>query len=359
MKTKIFLRLVLLIALYGCSPAPITPEMPTTTVEITLPSQIPVSESPATTVCYPVFNPVGFLADGDRLIGLMTIDGQTGTYLQSLDLKSLTVQTILKSDQFPVAPILSPNRQQLAWALPDFRAQIIDLQRGDVVSTLSGHTDMLNALVFSPDGSKLYSGSSDGSVIIWDKSGDMVDSFQPTGADDLPADLLGLGISPDGKTLITIPFDGNAKAWDTLSHQKVGEYQGAILGSYNGAKAIFSPDGQFMVIGLAGGPGTASMWRVSDSTKLWTGGFFADFDFSPDNRYFAHGQPTEDYQAEIVISSPDAQTIFQTLKIQGLPLGSLFFSPDSTKLVVPVATGIDLWNVSDGTLLKSYKPNCP
>ena len=359
MKTKYFLPSVLLIVLSACAPATVTPEIPTVTVAVMAPSPTPVRDTPTAPVCHAVFLPVGFLADGDHLLGSLTVDGQVGTYLQSLDLTDLTVQTIFRSDEFTTTPVLSPDRQSLAWALPDFSAQIIDLQSGEVVSTLTGHTNMLNALVFAPDGSQLYSGSSDGSVIIWDVSGRMISPFEPTGADDLPAEVLGLGISPDGKTLITIPFEGNATAWDTLSGQKVGEYQGAISGSYNGAKAIFSPDGQFMVIGLAAGPGSAAMWRVSDSTQLWTGGFFADFDFSPDNRYFAHGQPTEDHAAEIIISSPDGQTIFQTLEIQGLPLGSLFFSPDSTKLVVPVVNGIDLWNVSDGTLLTSYTPECP
>ena len=359
MKTRIFLASIWLIGLYGCAPAAVTSAISTATVEVTLPSPIPASETPSAPACHAVFNPVGFSSDGEHVIGLMTFDGQIGTYLQNLNLSNWTVQTILKSDEFPTAPVLSPDRERLAWAMPDFSAEVIDLQSVDVVSTLSGHTNMLNALVFSPDGSKLYSGSSDGSVIIWDMSGKMIDSFQPTAANDLPGEVLGLGISPDGKTLITIPFDGNAKAWDTATYEKVSEYEGSISGSYNGAKAIFSPDGQFMVIGLAAGPGSASMWRVSDSSKLWTGGFFADFDFSSDNRYFAHGQPTEDNSAQIIISSPDGQEIFQTLDMEGLPLGSLFFSPDSSKLVVPVVNGIDLWNVSDGTLLKSYRPACP
>lgn len=361
MNTKILSAIIWLIVLSGCVPASVTatPVLPSATIEPATPSPLPDTAASPATACHAVFNAVGFSADGDHLIGLMTADGQIGTYLQSLDLSSLTVQTILKSDEFTTAPVLSPDRQRLAWVMPDFTVQIIDLQSGDVISTLAGHTNMVNALVFSPDGSKLYSGSSDGSVMIWDSSGQIIDSFQPTGADDFPADVLGLGISPDGRTLITIPFDGNAKAWDTVSFQKVGEYQGAISGSYNGAKSIFSPDGQFMVIGLAAGPGSASMWRVSDSSKLWTGGFFADFDFSPDDCYFAHGQPTENNDAQIMISSPDGQTIFQTLELEGLPLGSLFFSPDSTKLVVPVVNGIDLWNVDDGTLLKTYRPTCP
>lgn len=361
MKIKNSLAYILLSVLCGCAPAPVpvTSASPTVTIVVATTSPMPPSETPTVPPCYAVFNPVGFSSDGEHVVGLMTMDAQTGTHLQSLDLDSLMVRTILKTDEFPTAPVLSPDRESLAWAMPDFSAQIIDLQSGDVLSTLSGHTNMLNALIFSPDGSKLYSGSSDGSVIIWDISGKMIDSFQPTGANDLPGEMLGLGISPDGKTLITIPFDGNAKAWDLLSYQKVGEYEGSILGSYNGAKAIFSPDGQFMVIGLAAGPGSASMWRVSDSSKLWTGGFFADFDFSPDNRYFAHGQPTEDNSAQIIISSPDGQEILQTLTTEGLPLGSLFFSPDSSKLVVPVVNGIEVWNVNDGTLLKSYRPTCP
>jgi len=122
---------------------------------------------------------------------------------------------------------------------------------------------------------------------------------------------------------------------------------------------MFSPDGQLLVIGLAAGPGSASMWRISDSTKLWSGGFFADFDFSPDNRFFAHGQPTDDNKAQVIISSPDGQTVYQALAPQDTIIGDLLFSPDSTKLVVASWNRIEVWNVDDGALLKSYKPACP
>jgi len=219
-----------MIASSGCIAAPVAQTQPSPTIEIALPSPVPASETPPISACNAIFNPIGFAADGGHLIGVLTVDGRLGSWLQILDLNSLTMQTVLAVDPFVNATALSPDRQTVAWAWPDFRAQMIDLDDGNVISTFIGHKDVINALVFSPDGTRLYSGSRDASVIAWDMSGKILDTFQPTGVDNFPMEVLGLGISPDGETLITIPFEGNAKAWDMHNNRELREYQGAILG---------------------------------------------------------------------------------------------------------------------------------
>jgi WD40 repeat protein len=171
--------------------------------------------------------------------------------------------------------------------------------------------------------------------------------------------VLGLGISPDGRTLVTIPLDGSARAWDTTTFSQVAEYQGSILGAYNGAQARYSPDGKFVAIGLSAGPGDTSLWRVADGSKMWSGGMLSSFDFSPDSRLFAHTELDENHQYQIVVRSADGQTVHRTVSPSSDILAwNLMFSPDSRTLVVTDGT-LKLWNISDGSLQKTYTAPCP
>jgi WD40 repeat protein len=365
MKVKsnsVLLTLVLLVACNGQSTGTASlPSMPEPSKVVVSPSasSAPTPAPSPTPACSPIFNVIGFWPDSEHILGLLTVEGRVTTWLQVLDLPSQQPKTILEVDQFTNVAALSPDRQVLAWALPDFSIQLIRLRDGQIISALTGHTGAVNSLVFSPDGERLYSGSADTFVKVWDVSGKLLHSFQPDGADNLPAEVMGMGISPDGSHLITIPAEGNAKVWTTADYKKVGEYQGAIFGAYNGAKALYSPDGKFIAVGLAAGPGAASVWRSADNVMVWNGGFMSDFDFSSDKRYFAHTQLEDNIQL-IVIGSADGQTTFQKIRPSSEEMvWKLLFSPDSTKLV-SVANGlVNIWNVEDGKLLKTYTVPCP
>ena len=47
------------------------------------------------------------------------------------------------------------------------------------VAALKGHTDSVNAVALSPDGSRLYSGTGDNTVIVWDvRSGERLHTLK-------------------------------------------------------------------------------------------------------------------------------------------------------------------------------------
>ena len=77
-------------------------------------------------------------------------------------------------------------------------------------ATLRGHTDVVEALAFSPDGKTLATGSADTSARLWD-----VASGQPKAIFRGRADTLsGTALSPDSKALAIGYGDGTARMWD-------------------------------------------------------------------------------------------------------------------------------------------------
>ena len=77
-------------------------------------------------------------------------------------------------------------------------------------TTLKGHTDSVNAVAFSPDGTLLATGGSDDLVIIWDVA---TGKNQTTlkGHED---SVLGLAFSTDGKFLASAAADNTVRIWD-------------------------------------------------------------------------------------------------------------------------------------------------
>jgi WD40 repeat protein len=91
-----------------------------------------------------------------------------------------------------------PTGKYLAGAGLDDTVLVWDLDTGDALFELRGHTGRVNAVAFSPDGSYLLSGSDDLTVRVWD-----VLSGRLLVVRELDAAVQGLAFSPDGADLYT------------------------------------------------------------------------------------------------------------------------------------------------------------
>ncbi len=300
--------------------------------------------TPSRPSCFPIATdeqvPISFAADAKTLV----LRSRSG--VQFLNLETMKSEIALVSPKPIVAAALSPNGQILAWSLEDNSIQLIQSSNGKLLNTLKGHTDITFKLRFSSNGGRLFSGSHDGSVRIWDSKGDLVQMIQTNG------EVLGLGISADGTRLATIPFDGPVELWDLSNYQKISTLGGT--GGYDTSDAVFSPDGKYLAADLATG---LFLWRLSDGKSLW--GEVKNslaINFSPDGNFLTYADVERN---EIVLSTPDGTKILRTL--EGMPgtVWELFFSPDSSLLAAADGREIRIWGVEDGQLLYVGKSACP
>ncbi len=96
----------------------------------------------------------------------------------------------------------------------DATLRLWDGQTGDLISVLRGHSNRLNAPVFTPDGSGLVSAAgSDGTVRIWD-----LRLAERNGILRGHASFVyDVAFSPDGEQEASSAWDGTARLWDAAS----------------------------------------------------------------------------------------------------------------------------------------------
>jgi WD40 repeat protein len=339
----ITLLMVSILSLASCQTSQISLPTPSP-VSLDLPAQTPTAEVITSTnhLCFTPVDliPISFTPDSKMLVI------RTHMGMQLFNLERMKEEIFARSPRPIVSAALSTNGQILAWSFEDYSIQLIRASDGTLLNTLKGHTDLVFKLRFSPNGDRLFSGSHDGSVRIWDIKGRLLKVIETNG------EVLGIGISPDETRLATIPFDGPVELWDLASYQKISTLGGT--GGFDTSDAVFSPDGKYLAADLATG---LFLWRISDGKSLWDDlKNSLAVTFSPNGKFLAYADVDKN---EIVLSSPNGAQIIRTLEGMQGTVWELFFSPDSSMLAATDGGEIRIWQVENGQLLYIGKASCP
>jgi WD40 repeat protein len=97
-----------------------------------------------------------------------------------------------------------------------------DIEKGETVRTLEGHTDLVNAVAVTPDGRFAVSASNDGTLKVWDiEKGETVRTLE--GHTDL---VNAVAVTPDGRFAVSASDDGTLKVWDIKTDKAVAGFTG-------------------------------------------------------------------------------------------------------------------------------------
>lgn len=240
------------------------------------------------------------------------------------------------------AVAFSPDGETIATASWDKTVKLWKPD-GTPIRDLLGHGDRINDVVFSPDSQIVASASQDKTIHLWKLDGTPLPTLNGH-----QSAVNSLAFSRDSRTIASVSEDGEIKLWDAYS----GINLVTIPGHQGIAWAVaFSPDGK--TIATAGADRVIKLWNLQGKLLKEIPGHeeaIYGVAFSPDEKMIASAS----WDKTIKLWTIDGSLI-ETLKGHSDRVYRAVFSSDSQSMVSASRDNtIKLWSL-DGSLPKTLK----
>ena len=194
-----------------------------------------------------------FSPDGNSILTVGGDEARLWDRQKAIELISFNRNDVVAAAAF------SPDASRIVTGSWDNAARVWDTKTGVAIMKLEGHRGPVNSAAYSPDGTFLLTGSDDRTASLWHAAtGRLIREF--TGHADR---INSAAFSADGKWILTASADTTARIWSTETAQELGRFEGHKFGVLS---AVFSADGKKIVTGSE--DNTARVWDVATRKML-------------------------------------------------------------------------------------------
>lgn len=231
----------------------------------------------------------------------------------------------------------SPDGTQIATASDDGSVRLWDRKAREVRAVLSGHEDRVNSVAYSPDGQYIVSSSMDGTVRVWD-------SARATAVATMEATAHSAAYSPDGRRIVSGGLDDSVRVWDAAAHAELAGltgHEGSVM------SVVYSPDGEQIASGSS--DGTIRIWDSTKSTEIRVHRGHNDWVLSV--AYSPDGQQVASASRDNTIRIWDADTGAEISVFKGhdRDVVSVAYRPDGRHIVSGSRDGsVRVWDAASG-----------
>lgn len=245
----------------------------------------------------------------------------------------------------------NPNGDQLATGGRDNAVRLWDVDSGENIAILSGHSGWVTTLTYSPDGTVIASGGQDHNIWLWNT--ETATSLRLI--EDHQAEVKAIAFTPDGRYMVSASLDSIIRIeslGNLASVQYFENYGGAVW------SLAISPDGTAMAIGSNDGV----IWLVGlwDESGAWLKQLIGhqtpvtSMAWSADGKSLLSGEQNGHIRLWNVTDVRQSTTPIESTILQGhlAPVMSVSFTSHES---IATSTSLDgtvrLWDVGDAIQL--------